>query len=305
MKRFVVLAVAMLLSCAAAFAQSQKLIEKQFESFNTIKVEDKFIVKLIHADSFSVRIVSDERISAHVQAYVKNGILYLVLDEKGYPSELKKALRKKGEAKPVLEAEVYAPHFNSLILNGKALLTHCDEFNVNSFNLTVSGDAKVQQLNVVCENADLAISKSATVIGRFEIANKLHLATSNSSQVTLTQNGGDMVCDLNGSSLVDARTTVQHLQINANGSAESHFSGNASYITVQASGLSRTNTELLESPKGAVTQTGTSKCYVNVTDKLIVNLVGGSMLTFKNFPSIEVERIYNSTLIKSDDPKRK
>ena len=76
-------------------------------------------------------------------------------------------------------------------------------------------------------------------------------------------------------------------------------------LTVNASGLSRTDAELLEVKEGQMTQTGSSKCHVNVTEKMKVNLTGGCMLTFKRAPSIEVERIVNSTLIKADDPKRK
>ena len=57
--------------------------------------------------------------------------------------------------------------------------------------------------------------------------------------------------------------------------------------------------------KAAMVQSGTSKCYVNVTDTLKVNLTGSTMLTFKNKPYIDVERIVGSTLIKADDPRRK
>jgi hypothetical protein len=70
-------------------------------------------------------------------------------------------------------------------------------------------------------------------------------------------------------------------------------------------GMSRTDAELLEVKEGQITQTGSSKCHVNVTDKMKVNLTGGCMLTFKRTPVIEVERIVGSTLIKADDPKRK
>ena len=76
-------------------------------------------------------------------------------------------------------------------------------------------------------------------------------------------------------------------------------------LTVEASGYSRTDAELLDASEGLITQSGSSKCHVNISDKMKVNLTGGSMLTFKRTPSIEVDRIVNSTLIKADDPKRK
>ena len=103
MKKSLVFIIACLLWGSVAYAQPQKLIEKDFEKFSTVKIEDKFDVKMYTSDRYSVRINVDERIAAHVQAYEKNGTLYLILDEKGYTKELKKQLKQKGAAQPVLE----------------------------------------------------------------------------------------------------------------------------------------------------------------------------------------------------------
>ena len=65
------------------------------------------------------------------------------------------------------------------------------------------------------------------------------------------------------------------------------------------------NAELLESKDGEVILSGSTKCNVNVTDHLKVNLTGGSMLTFKRNPAFEIDRVVNSTLVKADDVKRK
>ena len=95
MKKSLVFIIACLLWGSVAYAQPQKLIEKDFEKFSTVKVEDKFDVKMYTSDRYSVRINVDERIAAHVQAYEKNGTLYLILDEKGYTKELKKQLKQR------------------------------------------------------------------------------------------------------------------------------------------------------------------------------------------------------------------
>lgn len=305
MKKSILLLVTTLLVGFAASAQPQKVIEKQFEGFHSVKVEDKFVVKLIHSDGFSVRITTDERIAAHVQAYEKNGTLYLILDEKGYSSDLKKQLRQKGSAQPILEAEIYMPTIKSLTLSDKVLLSQCDNFAVDNVTFTVSGDAKVHQLNFACETCELNVSKSAQVTAKMDVASKLYLTTSNSAHVSLTQNGGNAFLEVGGSSLVDMKAVVKDIEVAAVSGAESHISGTASLVTVNAAGMSRTDAELLEAPEGVVTQTGSSKCHVNVVDKLRVNLTGGCMLTFKRTPSILVDRIVNSTLIKADDPKRK
>ena len=82
-------------------------------------------------------------------------------------------------------------------------------------------------------------------------------------------------------------------------------SGNAGSMKASAAGASKIDAEAVSTPIADMIQAGTSKCYVNVTDTLRVNLTGSSMLTFKNKPYIDVERIVGSTLIKSDDPKRR
>lgn len=305
MKKSLILIVCGLLFGVMASAQPQKLIEKDFEKFSTVKVEDKFDVKLIRADKYAVRINVDERIAAHVQAYEKNGTLYLILDEKGYTKELKKQLKQKGAAQPVLEAEIYMPEVKSLIFSDKVFVRHCDALKSDNFTLTASDDAKIQQLRVFCSSAEINVAKSVELSAEMKVASKLYLEAKNSSKVSLVQEGGNSFLELEGSAYVDMKATVQTIDVTASSGSESHISGTASLLTVNASGLSRTDVELLEAKEAQVTQTGSSKCHVNVTDKMKVNLTGGSMLTFKRTPAIEVDRIVNSTLIKADDPKRK
>lgn len=305
MKKLIFMIAAMLLMGASAFAQPLLVQDKDFEKFLSLNVESDFIVKLVKSDSYAVKLTTDERIAAHVQAFVKNGTLYLILDEKGYTPELKKQLRQKGAAAPVLQAEVYMPTLNSLIMNGKSQLVHCDSFYNENFTATLSGNAVAAQLNVGCSTAELNVSKGAKVTAALAVESKVYLNTSNSATVSLTQNGGNAFLKLGGSSLVDMRAEAQSVEVEASSSAESHVSGVASMLKVTAVGLSRTDTELLETKDGDVTLSGSAKCHVNVTDNLKVNLTGGSMLTFKRKPSIEVDRIVNSTLIKADDPKRK
>lgn len=306
MKRSLIFIFSCMLFGVMASAQSLKVIEKDFERFSTIKIEDKFEVKLINSNRYEVRINADERIAAHVQAYEKNNTLYLLLDERGYSKELKKQLKKKGAVQPVLEAEIHMPHLKSLVVSDKVVIRRSDVLNSDNFTLTVSDNAKIQQLKVTCSTADIDALKSAELNAEFTVASKLYLEAGNSSKVSVQQNGGNSFIEMDGSSYADLKCSeVQAVEVIASSGAEAHISGTASMLTVSASGMSRTDAELLEAREGSITQTGSSKCHVNVTRKMKVNLTGGSMLTFKRTPEIEVDRIVNSTLIKADDPKRK
>lgn len=305
MKRAIIFIISCLLFGAMASAQPQKVIEKEFEKFSTVNVQDKFVVRLIHSDKYSVRINVDERIATHVQAYEKNGVLYLILNEKGYTKELKKELKQKGAVQPVLEAMIYMPEVKSLIFSDNVSVAYSDELKSEKFTLTASDNAKVQHLRVTCSTADMNVSRSAEVSAEMYVASSLYVKTANTAKVSVVQNGGSAFIEQEGSSLLDFKATVQSLEVLASAGAEAHISGTASMLTVNSSGLARTDAELLDVSEGLITQSGSSKCHVNVADKMKVNLTGGSMLTFKRTPTIEVERILNSSLLKADDPKRK
>lgn len=305
MKKSILIAFACMVSCFVASAQSQKVIKKEFEKFSTVKVEDNFIVKFYNSEKYFVNIKVDERIASHVQAYEKANTLYLILDEKGYTKELKKELKQKGAAQPVLEAEIHMPAVESLILTDKATVLHSDVLTASNFTLTASSNVKIHQLKVSCEDADLNVSRNVELTADMTVKDKLSLKTANSSKVVLAQKGGKTVLDLDGSSFLEMKAEVEALEVHASSGADSHISGTAESLVVDVSGMSMTDVETLLVKEAYITQTGSSKCYSNVTDKLTVNLTGGSMLTFMNEPSIVVERIVNSTFIKSDDPKRK
>ena len=305
MKRAIVFIISCLLFGAVASAQSPKVIEKDFEKFSTVKVQDDFVVKLVNGGRYSVQVNVDERIAAHVQSYVKNETLFLILDEKGFTKELKKELNKKGAAKPILEATVYMPELKSLILTDNSKLVNSEALTSENFTLTATDNAKIHQLKVSCATADISVSRSAELSAELNVASKLYFSSLNSAKANLTQNGGNTFIEMDGSSSVNMKATVQSFDIIADSGAEANISGTASLLSVNASGHSKVDVELLEAMEGQFTQTGSSKCYSNVSNKMKVNLTGGATLTYKRTPAIEVDRIIGSTFIKADDPKRK
>ena len=305
MKKSIFAALVAMLIGASAFAQPLLVQDKDYEKFTKISVEDNFVLRFMKSDKYSVTLKTDERIAAHVQAYVKNGTLYLILDEKGYSPELKKQLRQKGAAAPVLEAEVYMPTINSLVLTDKAVLASCDQLEAETFTMTVSDHALVSHLDITCATGELNVSKNAQVTASFGVTSKMYLTASNSAQVSVTQNGGNAFISQANSSYIDYKAAVNSIEVEASGSSESHISGSGSLLKVTGAGLSRVDAELIECGDGDVVLSGSAKCHVNVTDHLKVNLVGGSMLTFKRNPAFEIDRVVNSTLIKADDVKRK
>jgi len=304
MKRLIFALAAAVLCAVSAVAQPLDVQKKNVENFSDVSAEDYFVLKFFHSDTCSVTIRADLRISEYVQAFVKGGTLNLMLDEKKFSKELKKELKQKGAATPVLEADVYLPSIKSVTLRDKVVMNVQNGFNLNSIEVNLTDNAEIQQMNIDCSNAEFKVSKSAKLSANVNVSSRLNVIASNSANVSLTQNGGNVFIEQSNSAYVDIRATVTTIEVDASGGSESHLSGTASLLKVTGTGVSRVDAELLESLDGEVMLTG-AKCHVNIMENLKVNLTGGSMLTFKRKPAFEVERILNSSLLTADDEKRK
>ena len=304
MKKSLLALFAALLFCFGAVAQPLDVQKKNVESFTKVSAGDNFVLKFICYDTTSVTVRADVRVAEYVNTYVKGGTLYLELDQKKFSKELKKELKQKGAAAPVLEADVYLPAINSVELKNKATLSILDGFKSDNSVIELTDNAEIIQMNLDCSNAEFIVSKNAKLSGTVNIASRLNLNVSNSGNVSLTQIGGNVFVNQSHSAYVDLRATVTTIEVESTGGSESHLSGTASLLKVTGSGSSRVDAELLESLDGEVMLAG-SKCHVNITENLKVTLTGGSMLTFKRKPVFEVVRILNSTLITADDEKRK
>ena len=305
MKRIYVSLLLAFVAAVTLSAQQTVVQNKELDSFSSGSVGGKLAFSLKSAPTYSVRIVSDERIADYVRPTVKNGTFTIVLDEKKYPAELKKALKAKGAVEPFLEVEIYAPAVKSLEVKEKAVLLDADDMKVDNFSLRTAGGAKVNRIQVDCVSADLKFEGSSQSNVTVDVDTKLNISTENSSVSNVLQRGGNSIVKTKGSSVLNLKVEVVDVDIESAGGSSIYLSGLASMLDGEAQNGSLIDAEALEVKEGNFIQSGSSKCHVNVEDRMKVNLTGGCMLTFKRKPSIEVDRIVNSTLIKADDPKRK
>lgn len=306
MKKIIMSLISALALMMVANAQKPVVHILEYESFNNVKVSDDFIVKLVSADKYMVRTTVDGRIESYVKAYVQNGTLYISLDRKSFPSDLKKALRVKGAPAPVLEVEISFPSLESMEMGGNSILHRSDVLYTESFKLTVNDKARVDKIYVDCNTAEVILSKNAYADVETRASEMLYVIASNSSKAVVKQAGKNLKIDAAGSSEVSAIAEVDHINVLTSSMSSVILSpGTADSMTVSAVGSSKIDAEAVSVSKASMSQSGTSRCYVNVSDTLKVNLTGNSLLSFKEKPYIDVERIVSSTLIKADDPKRR
>ena len=305
MKKLLFTLVAAIFTSLAANAQASLVQENDYESFSSVNVSDDFSVKLINSPKYSVKTVSDERIAPYVVCYVKNGVLYVSLDRKSFSQELKKQMRVKGTAAPILEAEIYCPTIKSLEMSGNANLKLADVINAPNFTLILTDKAKVNKINFEGETAEINLSKGAYASIEATTVKTLYVTTENTSQAIVKHFGNAISLVSSGASTQNVESEVVNMNADFSGGSTIEVKGSTTMLQAKGSGTSRLTAEETVADSASVTQTGSSKCHVNVTGNLLVNLSGGAMLTFKDKPVIEVERILNSTLIKHDDPRRK
>lgn len=306
MKKIIMSLISALALMMVANAQKPVVHILEYESFNNVKVSDDFIVKLVSADKYMVRTTVDGRIESYVKAYVQNGTLYISLDRKSFPSDLKKALRVKGAPAPILEVEISFPSLESIEMGGNSILHRSDVIYSEYFKLTVNEKARVDKIYVDCNTAEVILSKNAYADVETRASEMLYVIASNSSKAVVKQSGKNLKIDAAGSSEVSAIAEVDHINVLTSSMSSVILSpGTADSMTVSAVGSSKIDAEAVSVSKASMSQSGTSRCYVNVSDTLKVNLTGNSLLSFKEKPYIDVERIVSSTLIKADDPKRR
>ena len=303
-KLFLAIALAVM-TAIAANAQASLVQENDYESFSSVNISDDFVVKLNASDKYSVKTVTDERISPYVSCYVQNGVLYVSVDRKSFTPELKKQLKVKGAPKPVLEVEVYFPAIKSLELKDNTNLQIADSVKSDNFTLVVTDKAKVNKINIEAETAEINLSKNAYVNVDATTSKTLYVTTENLSQAIVKHFGNAISMVSAGSSIMNVESEVVNMNADLSGASTIDVKGSAAKLLVKGSTTSRLNAEALAADNASVEQTGSSKCHVNVTGNILVNLTGGAMLTFMGKPTIEVDRIVNSTLIKHDDPRRK
>jgi len=306
MKKIIMSLISALALMMVANAQKPVVHILEYESFNNVKVSDDFIVKLVSADKYMVRTTVDGRIESYVKAYVQNGTLYISLDRKSFPSDIKKALRVKGAPAPILEVEISFPSLESMEMGGNSILHRSDVLYTESFKLTVNDKARVDKIYIDCNTAEVILSKNAYADVETRASEMLYVIASNSSKAVVKQAGKNLKIDAAGSSEVSAIAEVDHINVLTSSMSSVILSpGTADSMTVSAVGSSKIDAEAVSVSKASMSQSGTSRCYVNVSDTLKVNLTGNSLLSFKEKPYIDVERIVSSTLIKADDPKRR
>ena len=297
----------------AVSAQTKELVH-DFSEFRSLDVASSFEVTLSKGE-YGVKILVDAPLAPYVQTYVKGKSLYITLDQKSLPADIKKMYKGRKAPAPVMRAMVYTPELEAVTLSGSASLTATDDYDMQNFELSLSDAAKVKVLRVNTNVAEVKLRKKASASLGINATGEISLTTEGSSSLNITGGAHDLRTSSSGSSGISFSGEVENnLDVNSGGSSQVGVVASPLNVKVNMANSSRVNlsgsAETLE-VKGAnsafldasgmpfvdvTAELSSCKAAVTLDGKLKVTLVGGGELFYNGTPEFVIDKIIRSTL---------
>ena len=289
------LAIATLLIASAfsAFAQT-RTIEHEYSPFDGVVASNGFKVTIAQSDNYAAKLTVDDVLESYVQCYVKANVLYLGLDDKNIPKEVKKMYKGKDAPEPTLSAIVYIPILNSLTLNDNSQFFNTGTLSAENFSLFLNGSTAINNLNVVAKTAVLSVAKNAK------------LTNAN------VRTEGNIAVAGDGKGFMTLEYAAENLDVNTTGSADLAINGNAEKVTVNSANSAKTAVSgdaksLVVTGKGTVDasnlkvdeaklNTNGATVKVNASKELELDLGKGSDVQYDGDPAIKIVKIQSSSV---------
>lgn len=303
MKKIAIAIVALLASAFALSAQNAT-IEQEYTQFTAVEVTNNFEVTLVNSTTYSTKIVVDQLIKDYVQSYVKGNTLYLAVDTKSYPPEVKKMMKGKNAYVPSLKVEIRFPMINKLTVKDKASVMCEGNLKSDVFQLIAQDNAQIKSLTIDTQDMKINASNKSYVRGDI-YTNEMTVDASNGTDINLAMDCQVMNIGAAGSSNTTVNGKITQTRIKSQGSSTITITGAGAKLVVEGSGSSSIYTDGIVVKDAEITLTNSSICEVNAKEQLKVDLQGSSNLVFNGSPSVDVVRIINSTMTRTGDSKNK
>ena len=299
-KKYLIPVIASIALCfAGSFAASA---QTALSEFNTIDVENDFEVTLVKG-SYAIALTVDSAMDPYIRAYVKGKTLYIGVDEKAVPKDVKKMYKGKNAPEKILRAVVYAPQINEISLKNNSTLIGTEEFATDRFTLystqaTITMKKNGSAVIALRSSGDVQVESSNNSnlqINGLECKD-LKITTSNSAQSATSGNSHTVAVVSDGSSTTSITTNTETVYITASGSSKVNITGTASLLSVKGSRSSVIDTINLPVNE-AECEMSNGTLNLAVAKKLSVNLSNGAEVYYSGQPEIILkDKIVKSTL---------
>ncbi|MCF0176481.1 MAG: DUF2807 domain-containing protein [Bacteroidales bacterium] len=297
-------AAAMVLACIFQ-AHAQKTIEQvhDLSAFTSVSANKNIEVSVVESKTFSVKVVVDEIICDYTKVYVKGSTLFLDIDEKSYPKELKTILKGKNAVVPRVKATVYMPSLKEVALAEEAVLEIQKTLNSDSFKLSAQDNASVKMLSFNGDQITISTKGKAQVRVDAQ-ANKVDINAAGSSNCSVTATAGTLGLTSSNSSSVKVDGKFHNAEIKSENTSETTVTGECGSLKLETSGLSSVYSDGFAVTNAEVKMSN-GNAWINAKDLVAVDIENGAYLVFNGSPRLDIVKVKNSSLLHPADDKKK
>ena len=297
-KRVLCVVILTIASIASAFSQTRTL-EHEYGEFEKLDVSGGFHVNLVQDRSYSTRLVVDDILEPYVECYVKSKTLYITLDEKAIPKDIKKSYKGKNSADPVLKVTVYVPGLNSIKLSSNSTLASEFAMESDSFELTMGDNSVLNNLEVQAKGTVKIESAKKANIGSVTVkAKKFEIVASGNSVVTGQIDVDRLSLSSSGSAEVSLTGKVKEAEIESLNSSKTLLTGSGSVLNISGKGSSaEVDASGFAVESSAIDVAGVT-AKVAASGNLELNLDKNSEVTYSGNPKIGIVKILNSSVLR-------
>lgn len=284
------------LMCVTALAQT-RTIEHEYSEFDAVSVSDGFKVTMVEKDGYNAKFKVSDALESYIQCYVKAGTLYIGLDDKSIPKEVKKSFKGKNSDGPILEATVYVPVLNSVTLSDNSTFSSNDALNSDNFKLSLSGMSCITNLNVNVNSAVISVGKKSKLSSiNVKAEDKVTVNAEGSATVVLEYSSKALEINNSGSADLSINGQCETASVCTAGSAELSLSGRTNTLNVTGKGGSSKIDAVTMSVDDVNVSLDGAELAVTPAKNLSLDLGKGASVCYSGDPAIRIVKIQNATV---------
>lgn len=276
-----------------------RTIEHEYSEFDAISVSDGFKVTMVEKDGYNAKFKVSEALESYIECYVKGGTLYIGLDDKSVPKEVKKSFKGKNSDEPVLEATVYVPSLNSVTLSDDCTFSCGNDLKAGKFRLDLSGTSSAANLNVSAESAVISVSKKAKLSSfNIKVEDKVTVNGDGSASAVIEYSAKTLEINNAGSADLAINGQCGSASVSTAGSAKLSLSGKAASLKVTGKGGSSKIDATAVSVDDVTVSLDGAELTVNPAKNLSLDLGKGATVNYSGDPKIKIVKIQNASVIR-------
>lgn len=279
-----------------SFAQT-RTIEHEYSEFDAISVSNGFKVTMVEKAGYNAKFKVSDALESYIQCYVKARTLYIGIDEKSVPKEVKKSFKGKNSDGPVLEATVYVPVLNSITLNDDCTFSSGGNLNSTDLKVSLSGTSSITNLNVNANSASLSVCKKSRLSSiNVKAVDKITVNAEGSATVVLEYSAKILEVNNSGSADLAINGQCETSSVCTAGSAKLSLSGKTNILNVTGKGGSSKIDAVTMSVDDVNVSLDGADLTVTPAKALSLDLGKGASVCYSGDPLIKIVKIQNASV---------